>query len=46
MACKQMLDTLLQEINSKFNNYDNQYFQDYKKYRIAALKRNSNSKTV
>ena len=32
------VDTFITEINSKFNNYNNKYFQDYKKYRIAALK--------
>lgn len=32
------VDTFIKEINLKFNEYDNQYFQDYKKYRIAALK--------
>lgn len=32
------VDTFIKEINLKFKDFDNQYFQDYKKYRIAALK--------
>jgi len=35
---KSDVDTFITELNKRYKIYDNKYFQDYRKYRIAALK--------
>lgn len=35
---KTNVDTFINELNKRYKNIENQYFQDYRKFRIAALK--------
>ena len=35
---KSDVDTFINNINTRYKKYDNQYFQQYRRYRIAALK--------